>query len=130
MTKVWQISSGIKISVVPTYEGNYLQNNRLHYAFGYQITLENLSDDTVQLESRHWDIFDSLHHKDEVDGEGVVGLKPVLKPGTSFTYQSGCLLASTYGAMQGHYTFINFSTTQRFQVAVPLFKLCVPFALN
>lgn len=130
MSMVWQISSGIKISVVPTYEGNYLQNNRLHYAFGYQITLENLSDDTVQLESRHWDIFDALHQKDQVDGEGVVGLQPILKPGTSFTYQSGCLLASTYGAMQGHYTFINFSTTQRFQVAVPLFKLCVPFALN
>lgn len=125
-----QISSGIKISVITSYEGNYLQNNRLHYAFGYQITLENLSDDTVQLESRHWDIFDSLHHKDEVEGEGVVGLKPVLKPGTSFSYQSGCLLSSTYGAMQGYYTLINYSTAQRFRVAVPLFTLCAPFALN
>jgi ApaG protein len=127
---VSQISSGIKISVVPSYEGCYLQNGQIQYAFGYQITLENLSHDTVQLESRHWDIFDSLHQKDEVDGEGVIGEKPILRPGATYKYQSGCLLSSAFGAMQGYYTLINFSTTERFQVAVPLFKLCAPFGLN
>jgi ApaG protein len=125
-----QISSGIKISVDTNYSGSYLQNNRMHYAFSYQIEIENLTADTVQLESRHWDIFDALHQKDEVDGEGVVGKQPILAPGASFTYQSGCLLAAVYGAMKGHYTFVNFSTAQRFQVEIPLFHLSAPFASN
>jgi ApaG protein len=125
-----QISSGIKISVDTNYSGSYLQNNRMHYAFSYQIEIENLTADTVQLESRHWDIFDALHQKDEVDGDGVVGKQPILAPGAAFTYQSGCLLASTYGAMKGHYTFVNFSTAQRFQVEIPLFHLSAPFASN
>jgi ApaG protein len=125
-----QISSGIKISVETNYSGSYLQNNRMHHAFSYQIEIENLTADTVQLESRHWDIFDALHQKDEVDGDGVVGKQPILAPGAAFTYQSGCLLASTYGAMKGHYTFVNFSTALRFQVDIPLFHLSAPFASN
>ena len=126
---VWQISSGIKISVVPSYEGNYLQNNRLHYAFGYQITIENLSNDTVQLESRHWDIYDSLHHKDEVDGEGVVGEQPVIRPGGSHDYVSGCPLPTPHGSMEGHYDFRRADGTMM-QVAIPFFPLAAPAQMH
>ena len=80
--------------------------------------------------SRHWEIFDSLNELEIVDGEGVIGKKPVLKPGEFYTYSSGCLLSSPYGAMKGHFNMINFTTTKNFKVIVPSFRLSAPFALN
>ena len=127
---VSQITSGIKISVLTSFEGTYFKNYKLHYAFSYQITIENNSKDTVQLVTRHWEIFDSLNDNEIVDGEGVIGKKPVLRPGEQHNYSSGCLLSSPYGAMKGHFNMINFTTTRNFKVAIPAFKLAAPFALN
>jgi len=127
---VSQITSGIKISVLTSFEGTYFKNYKLHYAFSYQITIENNSKDTVQLVTRHWEIFDSLNDNEIVDGEGVIGKKPVLRPGEQHNYSSGCLLTSPYGAMKGHFNMINFTTTRNFKVAIPAFKLAAPFALN
>jgi ApaG protein len=127
---VSQITRGIKISVLTSYEGTYFKNYKIHFAFSYQITIENHSKDSVQLMTRHWEIFDSLNNIEVVDGEGVVGKKPVIKPGESHTYSSGCLLASPYGAMRGHFNMINFTSTRNFRVIVPNFKLSAPFALN
>ena len=79
---------------------------------------------------RHWNIKDSLNQTETVDGEGVIGKKPVLKPGESHTYTSGCLLTSPFGAMAGYYKMVNFTTTRKFRVQVPTFKLSAPFALN
>jgi ApaG protein len=56
--------------------------------------------------------------------------KPVLKPGESHTYSSGCLLSSPHGAMRGFFNMINFTSTKAFKVIVPTFKLNAPFALN
>jgi ApaG protein len=84
----------------------------------------------VQLDSRHWVILDSLNEEETVDGEGVIGKKPVLKPGQSHTYTSGCLLASPYGAMYGYYRMINLNSTKKFNVMIPVFKLSAPFSLN
>lgn len=127
---VSQITRGIKISVVTSFEGTYFKNFKLHFAFSYHITIENHSKDSVQLMSRHWDIFDSLNEKEVVAGEGVIGKKPVLKPGESHVYSSGCLLSSPIGAMKGHFNMINFTTTRNFRVIVPTFRLSAPFALN
>jgi len=127
---VSQITRGIKISVLTTFEGTYFKNHKIHFAFSYEISIENHSKDSVQLTSRHWEIFDSLNDLETVDGEGVIGKKPVLKPGETHTYSSGCLLASPFGAMRGHYNMINFTSTKNFKVIVPTFKLSAPFALN
>lgn len=127
---VSQITRGIKISVSTSFEGTYFKNYKLHFAFSYHITIENHSKDSVQLMSRHWEIYDSLNHKEIVDGEGVIGKKPVLKPGESHTYSSGCLLSSPFGAMKGYFNMINFTSTRNFRVIVPTFKLGAPFALN
>lgn len=127
---VTQITKGIKISVLTSFEGTYFKNYRIHFAFSYQITIENQSKDSVQLNSRHWEIFDALNNKEIVDGEGVVGKKPVLKPGEKYSYTSGCLLSSPIGAMRGNFNMINFTSTKSFQVAIPSFKLSAPFALN
>lgn len=127
---VTQITHGIKISVLTSFEGTYFKNYKMHFAFSYEITIENTSKDSVQLISRHWEIFDSLNEKEIIDGEGVIGKKPVIKPGESHTYTSGCLLSSPFGAMVGHFNMINFTNTKNFKVFVPAFKLSAAFALN
>ncbi|MBN4070281.1 Co2+/Mg2+ efflux protein ApaG [Olleya sp. AH-315-F22] len=127
---VQQVTQGIKISVATNFEGTFYKNYKVNFAFGYKVTIENQSKDSVQLNSRHWEILDALNNIEVIDGEGVIGKKPVLKPGESHTYNSGCLLASPFGAMQGHYNMINFTTTRKFKVAIPTFKLSAVFAMN
>lgn len=127
---IQQVTSGIKIMVETTFEGTFYKNYKIHFAFGYRVTIENQSKDTVQLNSRYWKIYDALNNVEVVEGEGVIGKKPVLQPGESHTYNSGCLLTSPFGAMQGHYNMINFTNSAKFKVFIPSFKLCAPFALN
>ena len=127
---VQQVTRGIKISVVTNFEGTFYKNYKIQYAFGYTVTIENQSKDSVQLNARHWEILDALNNVETVSGEGVIGKKPVLQPGESHTYTSGCLLTSPFGAMQGHYSMVNFTTTKKFQVTIPTFKLSAPFAIN
>ena len=127
---VQQVTSGIKISVETTFEGTFYKNYKVHFAFGYKVTIENQGKDAVQLNSRHWKIFDALNNVEIVEGDGVIGKKPVLQPGESHTYNSGCLLTSPFGAMKGHYNMVNFTTTNNFKVYIPAFKLSAPFALN
>ncbi|WP_304140994.1 Co2+/Mg2+ efflux protein ApaG [Mesoflavibacter zeaxanthinifaciens] len=127
---VQQITKGIKISVETNFEGTFYKNYKLYFAFGYQITIENQGKDAVQLNSRKWTIYDALNNIEEVEGEGVIGQKPVIKPGESHTYSSGCLLTSPFGAMSGFYNMVNFATTKNFEVAIPKFHLSAPFAIN
>ncbi|QED36234.1 Co2+/Mg2+ efflux protein ApaG [Antarcticibacterium arcticum] len=127
---VQQVTSGIKISVETSFEGSFYKNHKMTFAFGYQITIENQSKDSVQLTSRFWRIKDALNNTEIVQGEGVIGQKPVLKPGESHTYTSGCLLNSPFGSMRGYYNMINFTSSKKFKVSIPSFKLSAPFALN
>lgn len=127
---IQQVTRGIKISIETNFEGTIYKNYRVHFAFGYQITIENQSKDSVQLTSRFWKIKDALNRTEIVEGEGVIGKKPVIKPGESHTYKSGCLLTSPFGSMSGYYNMINFTSTRKFRVAIPSFKLSAPFALN
>jgi ApaG protein len=127
---VQQVTKGIKISVETNFEGSFYKNYKMQYAFGYTVTIENQSKDSVQLNARHWEILDALNNLETVSGEGVIGKKPVLKPGESHTYTSGCLLTSPFGAMQGYYNMVNYTTTKKYQVTIPQFKLSAPFAIN
>jgi len=127
---VQQVTQGIKVMVQTRFEGSFPQGEQLHYAFAYTITIENQSKDTVQLTSRRWEIKDALNHIEVVEGEGVIGKKPVIQPGESHTYSSGCILTAPFGSMQGHYNMVNFTNTKKFRVSIPLFKLSAPFAIN
>jgi len=125
-----QITRGIKISVKTTFEGSFYKNHKIHFAFGYRITIENQSKDSVQLKSRYWEIYDALNHIEVVEGEGVIGKKPLLSPKESYTYNSGCLLHSPYGTMKGHFNMVNQTTMSTFKVIIPDFSLNASFALN
>jgi len=127
---VSQVTQGIKVSVITNFEGIYFKNYKIRYAFTYHITIENQSKDSVQLLNRCWEIFDSLNEKEIVMGEGVVGQKPIIKSGESYTYNSGCLLVSPFGAMKGYFMMVNFTTTKKFKVTVPIFRLGAVYALN
>jgi len=127
---VQQVTRGIRISVNTSFEGTLLKNLGSRFAFSYHITIENQSNDSVQLTSRFWKIKDALNHTEIVQGDGVIGQKPVLKPGESHTYQSGCLLNSPFGSMSGYYNMVSFTSTRKFRVKIPTFKLSAPFAVN
>ena len=127
---IQQVTQGIKISVETRFEGTFYKNYKMQFAFAYTIQIENQGKDSVQLIARHWQIDDALNKTELVDGEGVIGKKPVLHPGEKHTYQSGCMLSSPIGAMRGYYTMVNHASTRRFRVSIPLFRLYAPFALN
>jgi ApaG protein len=97
------ITNGISITVMPVYIDERSDPEGGQHFWAYRVIIENNSPETIQLLSRYWKIIDGEGHVEEVEGEGVVGLQPVIKPGTDFTYTSGCPLNSTSGIMQGHY---------------------------
>ncbi|MBU3010386.1 Co2+/Mg2+ efflux protein ApaG [Polaribacter vadi] len=127
---VEQITKGIKISVKTKYNGTSYRNNSLYYVFAYFITIENFSTETVKLTDRFWQIFDSLNKSEIVEGEGVVGQTPVLKPNDTYSYSSGCFLESNIGAMKGFYAMENIETLEKFNVIIPTFQLITKVLSN
>jgi ApaG protein len=89
-----------------------------------------MSDQTIQLRRRHWHIHDAGRPVKEVEGEGVVGLQPLLEPGGIHSYVSGCNLKSGLGKMYGVYTMERIMDGKQFKVRIPEFTMLVPFKLN
>jgi len=125
-----KVTNGIKISIETHLEGMFYKEYRMQFGFGYRITIENQSNDSVQLQSRFWKIKEVLNDTQMISGEGVVGKQPVLEPGQLYTYESGCILTGPFGAMSGYYNMFNFSTSKSFRVKIPSFKLSTPYILN
>jgi ApaG protein len=120
----------VEVDVETQYQPQ--QSNPLSedFLFAYRITIKNHGDHVIQLLRRHWYIHDSNGEKREVEGEGVVGLQPVLKPGETHSYISGCNLKSELGKMKGIYLFEKLVDGNRFEVQVPEFTMMVPYREN
>ena len=127
---VSKISEGVEVSVETFYQADYSNPLNHEYMFAYRITIENHNPFTIQLLRRHWYIFDSNGEHREVEGEGVVGVQPVLKPGENYQYVSGCNLRTEMGRMHGHYQMQNENNKQLFSVNIPAFDMVVPNKLN
>jgi ApaG protein len=127
---VTEVSSGIKISVATQYEEQYSNPSRGTHFFVYFIDIENLNTFPVKLISRHWIIYDAKDKMREVLGEGVVGKQPIIWPGESFRYNSGCDFKSFIGKMRGTYTMLNMDNGSSFEVQIPEFVTEVPHFLN
>jgi ApaG protein len=125
-----KISEGVKISVETFYQPDYSNPLQHEFMFAYRITIENRNDFPVKLHRRHWYIFDSAGSSREVEGEGVVGVQPILKPGERYQYVSGCNLRTEIGKMTGTYHMENLHNKQYFEVKIPSFDMVVPFKNN
>jgi ApaG protein len=120
-----------QITVVPraTYIPEQSDAEAGRYAFSYTITITNTGALSAQLISRHWIITDANNLVQEVKGQGVVGAQPTLKPGESFEYSSGSLLATPVGTMRGSYQMVS-EDGSKFDVAIPEFTLSMPRVLH
>jgi ApaG protein len=113
----------VRVSVSFLPEQSDLPRGRWFWA--YHIRIENGGNQTVQLLYRHWEITDGRGAKHEVRGEGVVGEQPVIEPGGSYDYVSGCPLETPTGAMEGSYRMVG-EDGSSFDAAIPRFPLIAP----
>jgi ApaG protein len=127
---VSKISSGVEITVETFYQSDYSNPLNHEFMFAYRITIENHNGFAVKLLRRHWYIFDSNGDKREVEGEGVVGVQPVLEANERYQYVSGCNLRSEMGKMYGTYLMENLNNKSTFKVKIPAFQMIVPFKGN
>lgn len=125
-----KISEGVTISVETFYQPEYSNALNCEYMFAYRITLENNNSYPVQLLRRHWYIFDSNADHREVEGEGVIGIQPIIDPGEKYQYVSGCNLRSEMGKMHGMYFMENHYNKQTFLINIPAFEMIAPSKLN
>ena len=121
-------TEGIRVRVQPRFSLADSDPADGTFVFSYTISMANEGDTTAQLLWRHWRIHDAAGEDSMVDGEGVVGQQPVLRPGESHEYRSYCVLRSPVGYMEGHYTFAR-SDGETFRVEVPRFHLNGPIVL-
>ncbi len=124
------ISRGISITVRTVFRTDVSDASNQSYFYNYEILIQNSNAFSVQLMHRNWYIFDSLNEVNFVSGEGVVGEKPILHPGESFKYVSGCEMFSDIGYMTGTYDFMNLETGEMFRAEIPKFHLIFPGRLN
>lgn len=124
------VTQGIKVSVITDYQPFYSRPFADEYAFSYKIKIENQGDYTIQLLRRHWFIIDANGIHQEVEGEGVIGLQPIIEPGMSHEYVSGCNLETPIGKMYGTYLMEKTANGRFFEVQIPEFIMVAPFLLN
>jgi len=125
-----KISGGVKISIETYYQPEYSNPLNSEFMFAYKITIENNNSFPVKLLRRHWHIYDSNGSMREVEGEGVIGVQPVIAPSASYEYMSGCNLRSEMGKMHGTYLLENIHNRNTFNVIIPAFEMHVPFKMN
>ena len=123
------VTQGIRVSVRSQYLEDRSQPESRQFAFAYTIRIANEGKITAQLLSRHWVITDGLGHVEEVRGDGVVGVQPVLEPGQAFEYSSGCMLETPHGTMHGTY-HMQPAQGGHFDAEIAPFLLAQPGSLN
>jgi len=124
------ITSGVRISVSTQFRQDFSSLLDAVFFFNYRVDILNENEFDIQLISRQWYIFDSLGEALFVEGEGVVGQTPILKPEGKYSYTSACELRSEIGSMHGFYTFKNLKDASLFQVTIPRFNLEYPGIMN
>jgi ApaG protein len=120
------VTRAVRVTVEPRFmpEESSPESNR--YFFAYTVEITNLGLERVRLQARYWRIVDGRGDLQEVRGEGVVGKQPVLGPGESFTYTSGCPLSTPDGTMEGAYVMVT-EGGETFDAQIPAFSLDSPF---
>lgn len=116
-------TEGIKVSIEAIYQAEFSSPHQQHFVFTYKAEIENHSNLTIQLIRRKWEIFDAGQSFKLVEGDGVVGQQPVLEPGHTHRYVSGCNLRSGLGKMRGSYFMEKLVDGKMIEVKIPEFQL-------
>jgi ApaG protein len=122
-----QVKIHILVKAAYVAEESVPSNNR--YLWTYEVTIENQSDEIVQLLNRHWKITDLTGKVEEIRGPGVIGLQPIIKPGKHFVYSSFCQLSTPQGTMEGFYEMQTLDEV-RFLAQIPKFVLSSPSSVS
>ncbi len=122
-------TEGLRVLVSARYSDDHSNPLANHWFFLYTIRITNESEAPMQLLSRHWLITDATGEMREVQGEGLVGKQPVLEPGETFEYTSGCPLETPFGKMEGTYRVIR-EDGSHFEARIGRFELCEPASLH
>ena len=120
------VTRHIRVSVKAEFAPDRSDPQKCQWSFLYTVRMTNEGRDTVQLISRHWIITDAMGDVREVRGPGVVGKQPVLEPGESFEYTSGCDLTTPFGSMRGTYQMVA-NDPDHFDIEIPMFTLTEPY---
>ncbi|HEY0600214.1 Co2+/Mg2+ efflux protein ApaG [Brevundimonas sp.] len=118
-------TEGVLVRVRPSYLAGQSDPDGGRWVWAYQVEIVNLGTEAIQLMARRWVITDGQGRVEEVRGAGVVGEQPVIKPGDSYTYASGCPLGTPTGSMVGGY-YMTDASGRSFEAAIPAFSLDVP----
>ncbi len=123
------VTRGIRVHVDTRFDPTRSNPAESLWFFLYTVTLRNEGTETVQLVSRHWIITDENKRIEEVRGAGVVGEQPILAPGETFRYTSGCPLRTATGAMEGTYQMVT-NDGEEFDAEIAMFTLSEPLTVN
>lgn len=123
------VTQDVRVQVTAHYAPGRSEPLQNKWFFLYTIEITNEGSKTVQLISRHWIITDADNRVEEVRGLGVVGQQPVLEPGESFEYTSGCPLSTPFGTMHGIYQMVT-DDGERFDIKIAPFTLSEPYTIH
>lgn len=119
------VTDNITVRVAVSYLSDQSRSSDMQWVWSYHIRIENGGDQIVQLMTRHWVITDGRGGVQHVNGDGVVGEQPVLVPGQSHDYVSGCPLNTPSGKMEGSFQMLRGDGVM-LDVAIPCFPLVTP----
>ena len=122
-------TAGVRVLIRARFSPEHSDPPASRWFFLYTIEISNVGDTTVQLLNRHWTIVDATGHTEEVHGPGAVGEQPILEPGQSFEYTSGCPLPTPFGSMAGSFEMQRADGT-RFEAEAALFQLIQPGSIH
>lgn len=120
-------TNGVRVTVEPRYLEEQSEPAARRFFWAYTVEIANGRPAPVQILARHWIITDQNGRREDVQGIGVVGEQPVIGPGSSYSYTSGCPLPTPSGTMVGTYQAVG-DSGEMFSVAIPAFSLDLPGA--
>jgi ApaG protein len=123
------VTRGVRVFVQAEYAPARSRPAQNEWFFLYTVKISNEGAEPVQLVTRHWVITDGTGHVEEVRGPGVVGQQPMLQPGESFEYTSGCPLTTRFGVMEGTYQMVS-ETGALFDARIAPFALSEPYTVH
>ncbi len=123
------VTQGIRVTVRSQYLPERSSPRTRQFVYAYTVRIGNQGQEPAQLKTRHWIITDGNGNVQEVRGDGVVGQQPLLAPGESFEYTSGCVLETPHGTMRGSYQMVR-PGGEQFDAEIAPFLLAVPHSLN